>query len=83
MASTLAASLSRPIPTAVRGLGHSKLTAHSMCLPVLQRTARCTRTSVVVRAQQQQSKAEKPELAQVLLLPCVVVPVERAKTWWE
>ncbi len=43
-----------------------------MCLPVLQRTARCTRTSVVVRAQQQQSKAEKPELAQVLLLPCVL-----------
>jgi len=65
MASTLTASLTRPAPTAVRGLGSSKLSAQPLSLPAPLRAAQRARASVVVRAEQQQSRTEKPEVAQV------------------
>ena len=63
MATTFAACITRPVPTAVCGLGSSKVTARPLCLPALGRAAK--RVAVAVRAQQQQSQAQKPEVAQV------------------
>ena len=65
MASALTASLTRPAPTAVRGLGSFKLCAQPLSLPSPPRAAQRARAAVVVRAEQQQRQGEKPEVAQV------------------